>query len=88
VYDDQTFAHVDLRVDVHPEPIGELRRMFDEYRPAIPYYNLRQVDARVPPLDDWMKERGGTIGHGQGEDMTAPSADILVGREADERPQD
>ena len=61
VHDDQAFAHVDLRVDVHAEPIGELRRVFDVYRPAIPYYNLRQVDARVPPLDDWMKERGGSI---------------------------
>jgi uncharacterized Ntn-hydrolase superfamily protein len=61
VYDDQAFAHVDLRVDVHAEPIGELRRVFDVYRPAIPYYNLRQVDARVPPLDDWMKERGAAI---------------------------
>ncbi len=58
VHDDQAFAHVDLRVDVHPEPIGELRRVFDAYRPAIPYYNLRQVDARVPPLPDWLRDRG------------------------------
>jgi len=61
VYDDQAFAHVDLRVDVHAEPIGEFRRLFDVYRPAIPYYNLRQVDARVPSLDDWIKDRGGSI---------------------------
>lgn len=58
VHDDQSFAHVDLRVDVHDEPVGELRRVFDVYRPAIPYYNLRQVDARVPPLDDWLRDRG------------------------------
>ena len=58
VVDDRPFAHVDLRVDVHPEPIGELRRVFDVYRPAIPYYNLRQVDARVPPLPDWLRDRG------------------------------
>ena len=57
VVDDRPFAHVDLRVDVHDEPIGELRRVFDVYRPAIPYYNLRQVDARVPPLDDWLAQR-------------------------------
>jgi uncharacterized Ntn-hydrolase superfamily protein len=55
VYDDRPFAHVDLRVDVHVEPVGELRRVFDVYKPAIPYYNLRQVDARVPPLDDWLR---------------------------------
>jgi uncharacterized Ntn-hydrolase superfamily protein len=58
VHDDRPFAHVDLRVDVHDEPVGELRRVFDVYRPAIPYYNLRQVDARVPPLDEWLA-RGG-----------------------------
>lgn len=57
VHADRSFAHVDLRVDVHPEPIGELRRVFDAYRPAIPYYNLRQVDARVPPLADWLRDR-------------------------------
>jgi uncharacterized Ntn-hydrolase superfamily protein len=56
VYDDRPFAHVDLRVDVHDEPVRELRRVFDVYRPAIPYYNLRQVDARVPPLDDWLRD--------------------------------
>lgn len=57
VFDSKPFAHVDLRVDVHHEPVGELRRVFDVYRPAIPYYNLRQVDARVPPLDDWLRDQ-------------------------------
>lgn len=58
VYGAKTFAEVDLRVDLHPEPVGELRRIFDAYKPAIPYYNLRQVDPAVPPLDDWLAERG------------------------------
>jgi uncharacterized Ntn-hydrolase superfamily protein len=57
VYDTKPFAYVDLRVDVHDEPIGELRRVFSVFQPAIPYYNLRQVDARVPPLDDWLEQR-------------------------------
>jgi uncharacterized Ntn-hydrolase superfamily protein len=55
VVDDRPFAYVDLRVDVHEEPVGELRQVFDAYRPAIPYYNLRQIDARVPPLPDWLR---------------------------------
>jgi uncharacterized Ntn-hydrolase superfamily protein len=55
VYESKPFAHVDLRVDVHDEPVGELRRVFNVYRPTIPYYNLRQVDPRVPPLDDWLR---------------------------------
>ena len=58
VYADKPFARVDLRVDVHGEPVGELRRVFDAYRPAIPYYDLRQVDPRVPPLPDWLAARG------------------------------
>ena len=44
------------------EPTAYTRRkfsdvVFDAYRPAIPYYNLRQVDARVPPLPDWLRDR-------------------------------
>jgi uncharacterized Ntn-hydrolase superfamily protein len=57
VYDRKEFARVDLRVDLHEEPVGELRRIFEAYRPAIPYYDLRQVDPRVPPLDQWLAER-------------------------------
>jgi len=59
VHDNRPYAHVDLRVDVHDEPVGELRRIYDAFRPAIPYYRLRLTDARVPPLDDWLKEQSG-----------------------------
>ncbi|MCC6944161.1 MAG: DUF1028 domain-containing protein [Thermomicrobiales bacterium] len=56
VYDRKTFSRVDLRVDIHDEPVGELRRVFDIYRPAIPYYDMRQVDPRVQSLDSWLAE--------------------------------
>ncbi|HET9017416.1 MAG TPA: DUF1028 domain-containing protein [Thermomicrobiaceae bacterium] len=56
VYDRKDFSRVDLRVDIHAEPVGELRRVFDIYRPAIPYYDRRQVDPRVPHLDTWLAE--------------------------------
>lgn len=56
VFEDKTFSRVDLRVDIHDEPEAELRRIFDIYRPAIPYYNMRQVDPRVPGLDAWLAE--------------------------------
>lgn len=64
VYDRKSFSRVDLRVDIHDEPEAELRRIFDIYRPAIPYYDMRQVDPRVPGLDEWLAqhaqdERGG-----------------------------
>jgi uncharacterized Ntn-hydrolase superfamily protein len=64
VYGAKTFAEVNLRVDLHREPVGELRRIYDEYKRAIPYYNLRQVDATVPPLDDWLERRGQKIDAG------------------------
>ncbi len=54
VYDRKSFSRVNLRVDIHDEPVAELRRIFDIYRPAIPYYEMRQVDPRVMSLDDWL----------------------------------
>jgi uncharacterized Ntn-hydrolase superfamily protein len=56
VYDRKSFSRVDLRVDIHDEPVAELRRIFNIYRPAIPYYDMRQVDPRVQSLDDWLAE--------------------------------
>jgi uncharacterized Ntn-hydrolase superfamily protein len=56
VFEDKRFSRVDLRVDIHDAPEAELRRVFDIYRPAIPYYNMRQVDPRVPGLDAWLAE--------------------------------
>jgi uncharacterized Ntn-hydrolase superfamily protein len=53
VYDQDRFARVDLRVDQHDEPVGELRRVFEAYRPYIPYYIQRQRDPRVPPWHEW-----------------------------------
>ena len=54
------------RVDIHPEPVGELRRIYDAFKPALPYYNLRQVDPTVPPLDDWLAERDRRSTRGSG----------------------
>ncbi|MEM9682819.1 MAG: DUF1028 domain-containing protein [Pseudomonadota bacterium] len=59
VYGSKGFSEVNLRVDIHDEPVGELRRVYDIYRPTIPYYNWRLVDARVPRLDDWLAEQQG-----------------------------
>lgn len=53
VYDQDRFARIDLRVDQHDEPVGELRRVFEAYRPYIPYYVQRQRDPRVPPWHEW-----------------------------------
>ena len=56
VYDQDRFARIDLRVDQHDEPVGELRRVFEAYRPYIPYYIQRQRDPRIPPWHEWKPE--------------------------------
>ena len=58
VVDREPFAIVDLRVDLHPEPVRELRRFADRYFPLIPYYSLRPFDPNLPGADDWLRERG------------------------------
>jgi uncharacterized Ntn-hydrolase superfamily protein len=44
VYDTHTFPIVNLRVDVALEPIGEMRKILDWYKPLIPYYISRTLD--------------------------------------------
>ncbi len=53
VYGAEPFALVDLRVDWHPEPIGELRRIYDWFRPLIPYYQERVHDPYIIREDRW-----------------------------------
>lgn len=57
VYADRAYPWLDLRVDVHEEPVGELRRVFDAYAPAIPYYWRRQADPTVEPLHEAVPDR-------------------------------
>ena len=57
VHDADQFARVDLRVDIHPEPVGELRKVFGQFKPYIDYYNLRQRDPRdVVPYHEFDPE--------------------------------
>jgi len=57
VVDREPFSTVDLRVDLHPEPVAELRRLARAYFPLVPYYNLRPFDPSVPPADEWLTTR-------------------------------
>jgi uncharacterized Ntn-hydrolase superfamily protein len=57
VVDREPYAMVDLRVDLHPEPVAELRRMADEYFPLVPYYNLRPSDPNMPRAPEWLAEQ-------------------------------
>ena len=54
VVDREPFAIVDLRVDHHPEPVAELRRLADEYFPLIQYYRTRPLDPSLPPAAEWL----------------------------------
>jgi uncharacterized Ntn-hydrolase superfamily protein len=38
VFGTQDYSDIDLRVDLHDDPIAELRRIFDEYQPFAAYY--------------------------------------------------
>jgi uncharacterized Ntn-hydrolase superfamily protein len=44
VYGDDSFSRVDLRVDDHPEPLTELRRLLELLKPRIDYYAVRARD--------------------------------------------
>ena len=44
VYEKHTFPIVNLRVDVALEPVGEMRKIFNWFKPLIPYYVTRTLD--------------------------------------------
>lgn len=59
VHERHEFPIVNLRIDVDAEPIGALRRIFDWFRPLIPYYVERTLDpGSVVPKKQWLEERG------------------------------
>ncbi len=49
---------IDLRVDEHDEPIGELRRLYGLYLPLIPYYDARPSKPSMPRDDQWRQQTG------------------------------
>ena len=62
VVDREPYAMVDLRVDLHPSPVAELRRLADAYFPLVAYYNLRPRDPNVSSAAEWLaaqRRRGG-----------------------------
>jgi uncharacterized Ntn-hydrolase superfamily protein len=59
VVDREPYATVDLRVDLHPEPVAELRRLAEAYFPLVPYYNLRPRDPNLPTAAEWLAAQRG-----------------------------
>ena len=62
VHGEEEVAFIDLRVDAHDEPVGELRRVYDLYKHYIPHYDMRQKRPYETPAQDEvtrnLKERG------------------------------
>jgi uncharacterized Ntn-hydrolase superfamily protein len=56
VYDKHPFPIVDLRVELHDEPVGELRRLWDWYVPMVPYYIERAFSPNVPRWWQWRQD--------------------------------
>jgi uncharacterized Ntn-hydrolase superfamily protein len=41
VWGERDYSDLDLRVDLHADPIGELRRIYDDFKPTAAYYEER-----------------------------------------------
>ncbi|MGH7154800.1 MAG: DUF1028 domain-containing protein, partial [Acetobacteraceae bacterium] len=57
VFDTEPFAHLDLRVDWHDDAVAELRRIYDSYRPLIPYFRLRPYNPGIAREDRWLTDQ-------------------------------
>ena len=58
VYENEGYDILNLRVDEHTEPMGELRRLFDKLYPLVPYYRERPDNPTIGRVVDWARERG------------------------------
>jgi uncharacterized Ntn-hydrolase superfamily protein len=64
VYSKQQYSLIDLRVDFHDEPIGELRRLYNLYAPRAEYFETRPWQpAALGREDEWMSSRAGAAGN-------------------------
>ena len=63
VYSKQQYSLIDLRVDYHEEPIGELRSLYTRYAPRAEYFELRPWQpVAFGREDDWVKAREAAAG--------------------------
>lgn len=57
VYGSQPFAELDLRVDYHENAIAELRRVYNWFKPLVPYYLERVQNPYIEREDRWRAAR-------------------------------
>lgn len=59
IYDREIYPFVDLRVDAHDEPVGELRRVWELYSPLADYYYGRPGDPETYGREEeWLAKQG------------------------------
>ena len=58
VYENEGYAIINLRVDEHEEPMGELWRLFNKLHPLVPYYRERPDNPTIGRVVDWARARG------------------------------
>ena len=58
VCEDLDYPIVDIRADDYDDPAAELRRLFDTYKPRIPYYRVRAADPSIGPFYLWKEKQG------------------------------
>ena len=56
---DEPFAEVDLRVDYHQDAVAELRRIYDWFRPLVPYFVERSYNPSIMDADSYRKSVAG-----------------------------
>lgn len=65
VYGTDPYPWVDLRVDEHAEPVGELRRIYTLYEPLREYFSLRPGRPELGSEQEWLTRRSqprGSVG--------------------------
>jgi uncharacterized Ntn-hydrolase superfamily protein len=64
VYDTDSYARTDLRIDFAPKRDGEpdaidrLKELLEHFKPLIPYYKARPHKPTMPGWADWLNEQG------------------------------
>jgi uncharacterized Ntn-hydrolase superfamily protein len=58
VFGDREGALLDLRIDISPDPVDALVKLYEQFEPLVPYYELHRLAPNgLPRADDWLKQQ-------------------------------
>lgn len=63
VYDKDLFAEIDLRVDYSVGAVEELRKLYDFWKPLVPYFTERANNPYMEREDHWLAKRADSSGY-------------------------